>query len=552
VSLAIHIFKKDIRHLRLLLAAWLAVLVVQSFLAVFAYTSPTADRIISGLLDSASLLLPLLQLVLLLAIVPLVIQDEPLVGTTAFWFTRPVSRTTLLAAKSLFILLILILLPTVIDLLSLAAQGVIPRHLAAAIPGILLEKTSAVLPLWVIAALTVSFARFAIVGGLSLVGFLLIAAGMLAAKLIMSEDLDNNMVAIGHTSGLLSALIPILLAGLVVSHQYLTRKTRRSVVIVLAALFVLFVIDQVSPSARPFHIPPVDRSIVNPDRVRVLLDPKSVAASDAFAFRPQAPLRKDISAKIEVQGMPAGQIVQPTLAHVSLKYPDGKTAAFDGSVQQTWGQWEIDALRHPLGGAEVYRPEQPGEFREPLYRLIRVDESLYRSHAQAAGTLTADILFSVSRYVVVARLPVKQGAKFKKQSDYFLITDVLRDPDGVRLVVREGRLGLQFVDLKPEEGLKPGRILALLNPGRNQAVLPTNEQPVESFSLFQGVSIGKASGRFQVSSTVLVFRSQKRGQRPIAIDDRWLAGAQLLRLEIQDLGGFPKSLRVADFRMKPD
>jgi len=551
VSLAIHIFKKDIRHLRLLLAAWLAVLVVQSFLAVFTYTSPATDRVISGLLDSASLLLPLLQFVLLLAIVPLVIQAEPLVGTTAFWFTRPVSRSALLAAKSLFILMILILLPTVIDLLSLAAQGVIPRHLAAAIPGILLEKTSAVLPLWVIAALTVSFARFAIVGGLSFVGFILIAAGMLAAKLL-SEDIENNMVAIGKTTGVLSALIPILLTGFVISHQYLTRKTRRSVVILLSALFVLFVIDQVSPGARPFHIPPVDRRIVNPDRVRVSLDPKSVAASDAFGFRAGPPLRKDISAKIELQGMPAGCIAQPTVTHASVAYPDGKVAAFDGSVQQRWGQWEIDALRPALGGAEVYGPEQPGESREPLYRLLRVDESLYRSRAQAAGTFSADIVFSVSRYVVVARLPVQAGAKFKKQSDYFLITDVLRDPDGVRLVVREGRLELQFLTLNPEEGLKPGRILVLLNTGRNQAVLPTDDQRVVSLPFFPGFSVGKESERFQVSSTVLVFRSQKRGQRQIAIDDQWLTGAQLLRLETRDLGGFTKLLRVADFRMKPD
>ncbi|RPI28685.1 MAG: hypothetical protein EHM61_04265 [Acidobacteria bacterium] len=552
MSLAVHIFKKDIRHLRLLLAAWLAVLIVQSFLAVFAYTSPTTDRVLSGLLDSSSLLLPLLQFVLVLAIVPLVIQDEPLVGTTAFWFTRPVSRTTLLAAKSLFILLILILLPTVIDLFSLVAHGVIPRHLAAATPGILLEKTSAVLPLWVIAALTVSFARFAIVGGLSFVGFILIAAGMFTAKLLISEDLENNMVAEGQTTGVLSALIPILLAASVVSNQYLTRKTRRSVVILLSALFVLLVIDQVSSGARPFHIPAVDRAVVNPDQVRLSLDLKTVAASDAFGFRAQPPLRKDISAKIEVRGMPAGYIAQPTLTHASIEYSDGKKAAFDGYVQQRWGQWEIDALRHALGGAEVYRPEQPGESREPLYRLLRVDESLYRSHAQAAGTFTADILLSASRHVVVARLPVRQGAKFKKQSDYFLITDVLRDPDGVRLVVREGRLELQFADLKPEEGLRPGRIFVLLNSARNQAVLPTDEHRLMSLPLFPGFSIGKTSERFQVSSTVLVFRGLKRAEKPITVDDQWLAGAQLLRLETQDLGGFSKSLRVADFRMKPE
>jgi hypothetical protein len=94
-------------------------------------------------------------------------------------------------------------------------------------------------------------------------------------------------------------------------------------------------------------------------------------------------------------------------------------------------------------GSRRRRPEQPGESREPLWRLLRVDESLYRGYAQTAGTLAADIRFSVSRYLVVGRLPVRQAAKFKKQSDYFLITICCAIPMAP-VAVREGRMELKF------------------------------------------------------------------------------------------------------------
>jgi len=166
--------------------------------------------------------------------------------------------------------------------------------------------------------------------------------------------------------------------------------------------------------------------------------------------------------------------------------------------------------------------------------------------------LEADIRFSVSRYKIVGRLPVRQGAKFKKQSDYFLITDVLRDPDGARLVIREGRLELVFPEIRPEERLRPGRVFVLLNKSRGQAILPTDERRVVSLPLFPGFSMAPDSGRFQVNSAGLVFVGRKPGEKPIAVDDQWLAGAELVRLEIEELGEFPKSLRVDNFRMKPE
>jgi hypothetical protein len=55
-----------------------------------------------------------------------------------------------------------------------------------------------------------------------------------------------------------------------------------------------------------------------------------------------------------------------------------------------------------------------------------------------------------------------------------------------------------------------------------------------------------------VNTGVLVFRGQKSGEKPIVADDQWLAGAQLVRLETEDLGGFSRSVRAENFRMKPD
>ena len=106
-----HIIRKDLRHLRILLLVWLALMILQAVLTGGAHTwKPTLLE--RGLVDNirgihllANLvaILSLLKFLLLTMIVSQLVQADSLVGNNAFWLTLPVSRGGLLASKSLFL-----------------------------------------------------------------------------------------------------------------------------------------------------------------------------------------------------------------------------------------------------------------------------------------------------------------------------------------------------------------------------------------------------------------------------------------------------------------
>src|SRR5579872_1708348 len=97
---ALHIFKKDTRHLRWEIAISLALL------AVFAFTEALPDRKPSSHSEGLTLLPALAWFFLITR----VIQSEALTGDKQFWVTRPYSWKSLLAAK-IFFLLAFITLP---------------------------------------------------------------------------------------------------------------------------------------------------------------------------------------------------------------------------------------------------------------------------------------------------------------------------------------------------------------------------------------------------------------------------------------------------------
>ena len=93
-----HLIIADVRRFRLLLAVWLLVLIMDT--AFGPVQSALADdqrlQMTVGLVGT---LLFLARWLGMIVIVPLVVQTHPLVGSTAFWMTRPIPWRTLCASK---------------------------------------------------------------------------------------------------------------------------------------------------------------------------------------------------------------------------------------------------------------------------------------------------------------------------------------------------------------------------------------------------------------------------------------------------------------------
>ena len=151
---ALHIFKKDVRHL------WFEIAVVLAAVALFTYmgarhtlSSGAARGLAGGL---AVFLLPLAWWILIAR----VIHSEALPGDHQFWLTRPYAWKSLLGAKALFILVFVNLPMLVADAVIIRAHGF---SLLAELPGLLWSQVLLaavfVLPMAALSAVTAEFVQ---------------------------------------------------------------------------------------------------------------------------------------------------------------------------------------------------------------------------------------------------------------------------------------------------------------------------------------------------------------------------------------------------------
>src|SRR5258706_13828580 len=103
-----HQFCKDCFRLRVPVALWLLLVLLRAALITPGIAEPGNDLFLQMMFRVLTTLVPLLQTILLLVMVPLLLHEEPLVGTTAFWFTRPIDGRVLFKSKMLFIVGLLI------------------------------------------------------------------------------------------------------------------------------------------------------------------------------------------------------------------------------------------------------------------------------------------------------------------------------------------------------------------------------------------------------------------------------------------------------------
>lgn len=224
MNLVIHQFKKDILRTRVVLALWLLLIVIQLVLA--SWVPKPGDTLMQGFSTALSGLLAAFNYLLLLVLVPLLVHQEPLVGTTAFWFTRPISRGTLLTSKALFVF-VLVAVPILSQCILFLVNGVTVHDVALAVPELLLSQLAWISIIAMLAVLTPNFSRFAITGAIILVVFYL---GLFILQMVLlarnPQSFTNTVISLTSSRGLVSSAVIIGFGGAVVYLQYLTRRLK--------------------------------------------------------------------------------------------------------------------------------------------------------------------------------------------------------------------------------------------------------------------------------------------------------------------------------------
>lgn len=552
MNLITHLFKKDVRRLRVLLGLWLLLVVFQAVLIGTAPGASAGDMALQIVFYLVTLLFPFLQLGALVVIIPLLVQDEPLVGTTAFWFTRPIARKDLLASKSAFMLALLVLPPLLAELIMLICNGVTPRHVALAVPEILLAQLSAVLMIWTLASVTRTFARFAIVGIIvvAVMGIIGFAVGIAH---LFQDDVFKNLLELSLTlsAQVVSSILGIVLCSVAIVYQYLTRKTAHTIVLVCLTWITTLAVSSAWPVdfLKKAKVP-VPKDILNGETVGIAVDYTGTHyASDAFSFRPAKTPKKNVQGSLTVSGLPPGLVARVTSISAQLAYPDGKKLTSDvgsGSLSPMAGnlkRWDGGAVSHALGGIKVFNEEKRSSRFEALFE---VEADSFSQYGGKKGTYTADVMLDVCRYKVTGVLPLHKKAHLDMGSEHVAVADVLREPHGCQVLLSVKNVTLLFAadaQLDIASFLPGGRnvLYVLRNQKRGQAFIPKEDQ--DSSSSFFNAPTG---ARLKITPLRVRYVSESSDA---PLDEAWLADADLVRIEPVEVGVFSKSLRIEDFVM---
>jgi hypothetical protein len=260
MKLLFHLVRADVRRFRLLLAAWVLIEVLST---IFTGVRPILadDRRMLTAVELLGTVLFLTRWLGMIVIVALVVQTHPLVGSDAFWMTRPIPPRALFTSKVLLLGTTFIAVPALCAvILTAVCRFPMAEVVLVALQTILLQS------LWLaivmaLSAVTRNLARFALVAGGVLVSFVLLISIAIAVAMRNTpdgpqlSDVTSRSVS-SATAGVVLLLLLITAVVMPLVVQYRTRSTRLSVGAGVAGVVVVIVVALMWPShPRPLPVP---------------------------------------------------------------------------------------------------------------------------------------------------------------------------------------------------------------------------------------------------------------------------------------------------------
>jgi hypothetical protein len=553
MSLTLHLLKKDLRRSHLLLGFWLFLVAVQ-YAVMAASLNPAhhAAQVAFGLTSGAG---PIVQSLVLAVLVALLVQEEPLAGTTGFWLTRPMPRSSVLRTKAIFGL-VLLALPVLAEVTVYLLGGITPHDILLAVPEIVLEQLQVMLPAALLAAVTPNFARFAVVGAVAGVALYLVTLGAQALpNYISPEGIDPNQFSptLWRSRTITSDLLIALGLGGALIHQYFTRRTARTVAIGAVtelgavAIGLLWTWNYFPPLPKP-----AASLQLEPNQIHLQLEDSYVQDRNAnnATGRPE----KNVSGEIEIDGLPNGYAALPQAIRPKLTLSDGRAIAAEAPAQSNYiFNPPPDVIGLALGKAFVYGDPRGLRKNSPS-GLVMLSAETFRQYARQRLTFSGDIDFDVDRLVVTARISLHAGSGTRDGSEQVLVTDVLREGHGVDVIINRRYMNLLFA--RPSRSAAGDHALFYLDSyAGNKSYVLFNRKTLEAVRTEMNSGIQILSGsrgrptRLMQEIVQLSFGPSNYALTP-ELNEAWLADAELIELELQPAATFAGTLRVNDFLLE--
>ena len=565
MNLTLHLAAWDLRYLRHYLVLWLSLVILQAGLVGYApHLFPVEIRGHFFSLSSFFWLVAVLKSCLLAVTVAQLVQKDSTIGGTAFWLSRPVSRARLLSSKVLFLVAAIILPWLLVEVGLLFITGVTPHDTLRSVPQIVFLTLLAVAILMMLAAVTTSLARMIFAGGVALLGLPLLwlfvvgawSLFQLGTGTFASDDITVARPVpppIYDTIFVGIALVLLVTAVAVVGHQYLTRRTTGSRIILVAGVCLVLLSMGHWEGILGTTSPGLDKEILDPAQVGVRIAEESLvfgSSRDPLIF---FGLKRDkkmfLNGRFAPDPLPPDVAVLPAQISARLVLPSGKSLAnhlsrsnyaFNTSGR-FFGPLHLDGdsaaiLRQALRGTTLLTADGPvGPHRS---ELLALGKDLHDRHRGIGMLYSARVDFLVLRNAISA-LRLEKGARYQWGSDWVAIVKV--DPsfrNRGHLIVHLNEFSHRLM----QDGRKHITYL-LINRSRRQALAGWDQRdslsvPPLMSSFFPMLQVRRLRLRF----------SPPRSGPPIGPD--WYDGAELIRVETRALGWFSKSVRLEDLVME--
>ena len=556
----LHLARTDLRRWRWPLAGWVLLVVLRLWIdeagpmMARAGAATAAAEVLSGLL-------PVTQIAFFCLLVSLIVHETPLVGTDAFWLTRPIDRRQLLAAKLLTLGCALVLLPQLGDVLLMLRRELPGSAVAlAAIEG-LLWRFLWLLIVLVVASVTPSPVRF----GLALAAIVLALAAALTAFVIALTHIDLGMpggppaVPVPDSTGALALLVATTaVAAAVVWHQFVTRRRGRSIALALVGLAAVpFVAGTgIWPRLRAREPEPPSWAM---DRARTPLELATPTAliRDAPRWRPDDDPKWVLAADVTLPGVPADHFAEVLALESRVVLPDGLRIEGSGAgtvsilrsaVEPRLNRY--DAWQRVVGmalGRTAAADAEASHYEAwPVLATISPDEA-ERLQAQRAG-YSGSFEIRFWRYRAAAILALGP-AVFRNGVQVIEILNVERGRDSRTVLVRRSSATAM---LRPE--VQPEYAVVLRHRERGEVL--SGESRVASsgaFALLQplGFSIGQVSDSTGFHTYAMRLRFPG-WDNVTGVDAAWFDQAEIVIVETVYAGGVSRQFTVEGLTIERD
>ncbi len=459
MRLLIHQALKDARVVRWLALLWLLLSVLFQALTVrLAYVPAGQDRILTTLVYAYSGMQAML-VALFVVIAVIIVQNDPAVGTTAFWFTRPIPVSVLLGSKFLLTLTLLVVVPIVTDVVAVTAGGLSFHDALGTVPGSLVTDVAWLLPLLAVAALTVNLAQFVFAALIEVLVFYvsLFAWRGLIGRHANLGDMPSTAVL---TMVLIAGLVALGLGSLV--YAYRVRTLRRAAVVTGAAPIAIVLLVM----GWPWSFSTLDR--------RITSSPMTASVAPGSLML-QAARQGDwrLGGAIRFSNVPPARIVSIASVRAWIEYPHERV-----DLQA----WPAESHREPDGPGSRQRAlkqalgakQLGGTVAEPTPGFAAwVAKDVYDRRPSETGTFHADLRVTVYEQLAAA-VEARAGAEYRIEGHTGRILTVTAAPDALSVEVWQTWIKPGVITRSPSE--ETSLACAVRNSRFGLAVSPTESR----------------------------------------------------------------------------